>query len=611
MTDVMTAPDTIAKETAEPLLRFEGLSIRFGSADYGVSVVKGFSASLHAGKILALVGESGSGKTMVSRAVLRLLPPGGHISGGRILFKGKDLAALSAREMQDVRGVSIGMVFQEPMTSLNPTLTVGFQMAEALKWHFNLPDGECRERSIAMLKRVRITDPETCLAKFPHEFSGGMRQRILLASVLLMKPAVLIADEPTTALDVLAQKQVMDIMCEIVHELGVAVLLITHDLGLVAQYADQVAVIKKGDLIEMGSISDTLLAPKHAYTQSLMGALPVRYTDIKAEVKTPPLCEIKGVSVAYRGRRQWPWQAQPVHKVLHDVSLDLRQGETFVVVGESGSGKTTLARTMLGLIRPDSGSVIYNGTDIGTLDKSAFLVLRQKMQMVFQDPYSALDPRMFVGATIAEGLRHESNMTRAKVRAATLDILREVGLDESYYDRFPHELSGGQRQRVNIARALVSQPDFVVADEPVSALDITVQEEILELFKALQQRHKFACLFITHDLSVAEQVGDRIAVMYQGKLVEAGTRDQVFDDPRHPYTCALLEAAPRLVKSRGDSYELISLKEQNPRPPEGFMFGGWHPELAVTRSVGEATLHDVGAGHLVAFQALSEKERNV
>ncbi len=578
------------------LVSIENLSIRFGDATEGNTVVDRVSVSVGAGEIVALVGESGSGKTMVSRVILGLLPPGGHVSSGRILFKGRDLAHLSAGDMQDIRGAEIGMVFQEPMTSLNPTLTIGFQMAEGLKRHAGLTDKDCKRRAIAMLTRVRIPNPEQCLQQYPHEFSGGMRQRILLASVLMQQPALLIADEPTTALDVLAQKQVMDIMYDIVRDMGISVLLITHDLGLVAEYSDKVAVMCKGQLLDHGNVSDTLLAPKHPYTRKLLAALPERGLKEQAR-EGATLCEVRDLHVAYEGRRKWPWQAAPVHKILHDINLTIEAGEMMVVVGESGSGKTTLAKTILGLVGPTNGQISYQGQDVHSASKQALRQMRQSMQMVFQDPYSALDPRMSIGDLVAEGLRHDPEKNSAQRRQAAADILAEVGLGDGFFNRFPHELSGGQRQRVNIARALVSRPDFVVADEPVSALDITVQKEILELFKSLQERHGFTCLFITHDLSVTENIADRIAVMYRGRLVEQGSRDQVFDTPCHPYTRQLLEAAPRLAAADGE-YRLQTFDAPKCTLPERLSFTGWEGTAAETKL--SLTHWEREPGHLVA-----------
>ncbi len=557
------------------LISLHNLSICFGIGDAAKTVVDGFSASIKAGEILALVGESGSGKTMVSRSILGLLPPGGAIGNGAIFFKGRDLTSVSEKEMQSIRGPEIGMVFQEPMTSLNPTLKIGFQMSEALKKHCGISDEECRHKSIEMLKRVRISDPEVCLDKYPHEFSGGMRQRILLASVLMMEPSLLIADEPTTALDVLAQKQVMDIMCEISKERGIAVLLITHDLGLViSKTADSVIVMCRGKLVEKGLITEVLLDPKEDYTSALMAALPARSCKTAQQDQTI-LCSAQNICVAYDGRRKWPWQALPVYKVLHNVSLTIHRGETLVVVGQSGSGKTTLAKVLLGLISPTSGTITYKNTDLGTASRDDMLAMRRSMQMVFQDPYSALDPRMSIGAIVMEGLRHTTGLTTAKRKQKALGMLTEVGLADSFFDRFPHELSGGQRQRVNIARALVSEPKFVVADEPVSALDLTVQKDILDLFVTLQGRYGFACLFITHDLSVAEHIADRVSVMHAGRIVEEGRRDQIFDRPCHPYTQSLLAAAPKLAPKSAGGYELKAFSSEKYVLPDGYSFGGW------------------------------------
>ena len=584
-----------------PVLQFDQMSVGFGTADADadayVTVVDKLSAQVSAGEISAIVGESGSGKTMASRAVFGLLPPGGAVTGGRILFNGRDLVTASAQEMLDIRGKKIGMVFQEPMTSLNPALTVGFQMGEALKRHYSLSESECRRRSLDMLSRVRIHDAEVCLGKYPHEFSGGMRQRVLLASVLTMEPPLLIADEPTTALDVLAQKQVLDIMQEIVREQETAVLLITHDLGLVAEYADHVTVMRHGKLIESGPVSETLLKPQHDYTKALMDALPTRSEGKRSSDQAEALATVKNVTIRYAGRRKWPWQVTPYLEAVSKVNLTIHKGETLVVVGESGSGKSTLARAILGLVPLHEGAIHYAGDDISIMSAGDLRKLRTRLQMVFQDPYSALDPRMTIFDIVAEGLRHVEGLDAVGRKARTDAILKEVGL-AGFEGRFPHELSGGQRQRVNIARALVSYPEFVVADEPVSALDITVQADILALFQRLQNQLGFTCLFITHDLSVAEQIADRVVVVYQGEIVEEGTRDHIFDTPQHPYTCRLLDAAPRLV-STDEGYQLQPHLINEPAAPDERTFGAWDAKEKTERAT-KRYLHEVENGHYVA-----------
>ncbi|HEX2139487.1 MAG TPA: ABC transporter ATP-binding protein [Woeseiaceae bacterium] len=553
----MSSPGT--SEAAHLLLRFDELSVAFGSDPDGL-VVDRVSLSIHAGEVLAVVGESGSGKTMLSRAVLDLLPPGGRICHGRILFDGVDLRLAPAERMRRIRGRRIGMVFQEPMTSLNPALKVGFQMVEGLRHHHGLPREECRQRAIEMLQRMDVPNAAAALDRYPHEFSGGLRQRLLIASVFLLEPSLLIADEPTTALDVLVQKQVFDIMLEVARDLGTAVLLITHDLGVVARYADRAAVLHGGRLLESGTVRDVLLRPQHQYTRALMGALPRR--ELKPQpVPGPPLFEVRDLTVEFAGRRTWPWQRPSGVRAVDRVDLTIRQGETLAVVGESGSGKTTLARALLNLAGPRSGSVLYKGRDVAGLAGDELRQYRSSLQIVFQDPWGSLDPRMRIRSIVAEGLRTVKGVSRREKRRRSEALLAEVGLGAEYLDRYPHELSGGQRQRVNIARALVAEPEFVVADEPVSALDIIVQAEILALLERVQKARRFTCLFISHDLGVVEQIAERVVVMYRGRIVEEGTRDQVFGSPAHPYTRELLAAAPRLVLAGEQGYCLGEFRQ--------------------------------------------------
>ena len=554
------------------LLKLDGLEVGFSGPNGRRKVVNSVSAELQAAEVTALVGESGSGKTMVSRAILGLLPPGGQITGGRILFDGQDLRRMPAKELRTVRGAGIGLVLQEPLTSLNPALRIGEQMAEALKWHHGVSAAVCRRRSLDMLDRLGIHDPPGCLSKYPHEFSGGMRQRILIASVLMLRPPLLIADEPTTALDVLVQKQVLDAMIDVVREQRSAVLLITHDLALAARYADRLVVMRHGALVECGDTSEILLQPQHEYTKKLLAAMPRSSDRTVPSLSTKPLVVAEDITVRFRGRRRLPWRAAATQDAVEQVRLSVRKGEMLVVVGESGSGKSTLARAMLGLLPLATGRVEYDGVDLGGLSRTKLRRLRRRMQMVFQDPYSALDPRRTVVQTVVEGLRHVPGLNGEERRERALSILVEVGLGQEFADRFPHELSGGQRQRVNIARALVSQPEFVIADEPVSSLDITVQSEILRLFNELRERHGFSCLLITHDLGVAQQVADRVAVMRRARIVEQGSRVRVFGHPCHPYTRALMTAAPMLEAIDNAAYRLVDANFATEPLPKGYAF---------------------------------------
>ncbi|MDB5707207.1 MAG: peptide transporter ATP-binding protein [Sphingomonas bacterium] len=497
-----------------------------------------FSLDIGAGEVVAIVGESGSAKTLATRAIVGLLPPGVRQTAGSILFDGQDLALVSAAGMRRIRGGEIGMVFQEPMTSLNPSMRIGRQLEEALRLHRHMTAGERRGAVLAMLERVRIADPERCLDAYPHEFSGGMRQRIMLASVMLLKPRLLIADEPTTALDSLSEREVMEVMAELAAEAGTAVILITHNLGLVARHAQRAVVLEKGRLVEQGTAAQILSAPTDPYTQRLVASLPSRGAERPAPAGA--LLTVDGLTVSFTRRG-----ARESFKAVDDVSLSIAPGETVAVVGGSGSGKTTLGRAVLGLVDRVEGSIRFDGLDPYSRDRTERRAFHSATQLVFQDPNSSLDPRMRVRQIVAQPLRHLPELSTLGREGRVASVLADVGL-EAFAERFPHQLSGGQRQRVAIARAIVTHPRFVVADEPVSALDATIQAQILGLFAGLQARYGFACLFISHDLGVVEQVADRVVVMRAGRIVEQGTRDAIFDRPMHDFTRQMLAATPTL-----------------------------------------------------------------
>ena len=532
-----------------PLLRIASLRIEATTRRHTAPrppLLEDLSFELDEGQVLAIVGESGSGKTMAARAILDLLAPGVQRVGGSIQLNGRELTTLSQEQMRAVRGGDIGMVFQEPMVSLNPAMTIGRQLAEGLRLHRKLPDAEIKRLCVEMLTRVRITDPEKCLASFPHEFSGGMRQRIMLASVMLLKPRLLLADEPTTALDTLSQREVLELMVELARDNKVAVLLITHDLGLVAKYAEKVIVLEKGKLVEAGDTRQVLTRPSQPYTQRLVASLPRR-----AEGRAPiadaakVVLSVRGACIDYPGRPGL-LRAGPAKRVVRGVDLMVREGEIVAVVGASGSGKTTLGRAVLGLKPLAEGAVVFDGVDIAAMTPVQMRDFRRGAQLVFQDPFSSLDPRLKVGQIVGAALRHAPELSRQERRTRVEQILSEVGLD-GFSERHPHQMSGGQRQRVAIARAVVSRPRLVVADEPVSALDMTIQLQVLSLFQRLQSQYGFACMFITHDLAVVEQVADTVVVMSQGEVVERGDVDAVFAAPRHDYTRALLAATPSLA----------------------------------------------------------------
>ncbi|RWN63342.1 MAG: ABC transporter ATP-binding protein [Mesorhizobium sp.] len=524
------------------MLSVRNLSISVGPS--GKRIVDGMNFDLAPSDMLALVGESGSGKTMAARSIVSLLPaPLVTTPDSSIHFEGQELTGLAAKALRRIRGARIGMVFQEPMVSLNPAVTIGEQMAEGLRLHSAMSRAEIKDRSLAMLERIQIKDPGKCLAAYPHEFSGGMRQRIMLASVMLLKPRLLIADEPTTALDTLVQRDVLDLMVELTRENGTAVLLISHDLGMVSHYVNNVTVMCEGKAVEQGSSTQVLHAPQHDYTKRLVDALPKRSAGgSRKTVDGPPLVEISKVVIDYPGRPRLFGRAQP-KRAVDGVDLTIRRGETLALVGASGSGKTTLGRAIVGLVRPASGTISLLGTAIANDRSADARAQRRDMQIVFQDPYSSLDPRQSIAEIITEPLKLDTELDRKRRTARTDEVIEEVGLTRDLLERFPHQLSGGQRQRVAIARAIVRRPAFVVADEPVSALDMTVQKQILLLIRSLQERYGFACLFVSHDLGAVEQVADRVAVMQDGRIVEIGDRDDVFDRPRHAYTRALLDAA--------------------------------------------------------------------
>lgn len=518
----------------EPLLDIQNLDVFAGSRQ----LLKQVSFAVAAGERVGVVGESGSGKSITSRAILRLLPDGLRLSSGHIHFKGRDVAGFNDGELRGLRGAGIGMVFQEPMTSLNPALRIGFQLSEGLALHRPELDAAKRDALVqAMLRRIGLTDPERVMRAYPHEFSGGMRQRIMLASVMLVQPSLLIADEPTTALDAVVQKDVLDLMSELVAEQGMGLILVSHDLPIVARYTQRIVVMRQGQVVEAGPTSEILANPRDLYTQRLLSALP-RKGPSRPRPTAPPLLEVRNVDVAYgHGARRV--------SVLHDVTLDVHPGEIVALVGGSGSGKTTLGRAISGLVGAERGTIVLNGLPVPRGRRGRREYYRH-CQMIFQDPYASLDPRVRIGNTVAESLRHNPSLPRQMRRDRAREMLEEVGLAAEFFERFPHQLSGGQRQRVAIARALVCRPDLVVADEAVSALDLTVQAQVLELLARLQQERGFACLFVTHDLGVVEQIADRVVVMHQGRIVESASCDGLFAQPQHVYTQTLLAAVPRM-----------------------------------------------------------------
>jgi peptide/nickel transport system ATP-binding protein len=500
------------------------------------------SLSLSANEILCVVGESGSGKSMTANAVMRLLPPGVAIDGGRILFEGRDLAGLTEPQMRKVRGAGIAMIFQEPMTALNPLRSIGDQIGEMFQLHTDLGKAEIRDKVQALLEEVRIPDPVAAAKAYPHELSGGQRQRAMIAMALALDPRVLIADEPTTALDVTTQAQILELIRDLQKRKGTAVLFITHDFGVVAEIADRVAVMSQGRVVEQGTAEAVLGNPQHPYTKQLIAAVPPLKAPAPRELATETILAVEHVSKTYRSGG-FLGRGQRVTHAVMDVSLVLPKGATLGIVGESGSGKSTLARCLVRLIDPESGAIRIGGTDIASLSKSELRAETRHIQMVFQDPFASLNPRRKAGDAVAQGLIVHGT-PRAEARARARELFALVGLDPAATERYPHEFSGGQRQRIGLARALALEPRVLVADEPVSALDVSVQAQVLKLLADLRQRLGLSIVFITHDLRVAAQVCDLVAVMKNGEVVEAGPIGQVFGAPQHAYTQALLAAIP-------------------------------------------------------------------
>ncbi|WP_244491232.1 ABC transporter ATP-binding protein, partial [Bosea sp. Root381] len=526
--------------TQKPLLEVSDLTLAIRATGRIVVNQVGFTVS--PGEIVGIVGESGSGKTLAARAVMGFVPPAVERKAGSIRFDGEEVTTMADKRLRSIRGARVGMVFQEPMTSLNPSMTIGRQLEEGLALHRDLDAAGRKALILDMLRRVGLTDPEGALEAYPHQFSGGMRQRIMLASVMLLKPALLLADEPTTALDAVVQRDVMELMVELTRENGTAVLLISHDLGMVARYCSRIVVMCQGDVVEQGQSEEILARPQHPYTRKLLAAMPLRGPVRSFETGPTPIVAVRDLVVDYPGRQRFFRKSQP-KRALHGISLEVKPGEVVAVVGGSGSGKTTLGQSIAGLVKPSGGEILFEGKAIAK-SETAYWDYRLNCQMVFQDPYSSLDPRMTIGQLVAEPLRLVKGLSRAQRAARLAEVLAEVGLQDGFAERYPHELSGGQRQRIAIARAIVRRPSFVIADEPVSALDVTVRAQVLALFAELQKKHGFSCLFISHDLGVVEQVADRVVVMNEGRIVEQGPRDTIFDAPRHDYTKKLLSAVP-------------------------------------------------------------------
>jgi peptide/nickel transport system ATP-binding protein len=521
------------------LLAVEDLTVALPAGADRPHAVEDVSFSLDRGEILCIVGESGSGKSVSANAIMGLLPKSLPVRRGTIVFEGAELTRLPAEAMRQLRGARIGMIFQEPMAALNPLMRVGDQISEVLRVHA-APGGPRRVQEL--LAAVNLPDPASLARAYPFRLSGGQRQRVMIAMALALEPALLIADEPTTALDVTTQMQILRLIREIQQRRGMGVLFITHDFGVVAEIADRVAVMQHGRIVEQGAAATVLNAPHHAYTRALVAAVPHKAGAARAPAGGDAVLSTRGVTKTYV-RSGGLFARSKALRAVHDADFAIRRGETLGLVGESGSGKSTLARCIVRLVQPEAGEIAFHGTNLRTLSRAAWKPFRRKIQMVFQDPFASLNPRRRVADIIADGpVAHGTARHVARGRAA--ELLRLVQLDAGAADRFPHEFSGGQRQRIGIARALAMDPELLIADEPVSALDVSVQAQVLTLLAELRDRLGLTMLFITHDLRVAAQVCDRVAVMQSGAIVEQGVTGEVFARPSHAYTRVLLDSIP-------------------------------------------------------------------
>jgi peptide/nickel transport system ATP-binding protein len=668
---------TVAPALAAPLLSVEDLHVSFATDIVTVRAVEGFSLQVRPGEIVALVGESGSGKSVSAHSIMRLLPRTGRVPQGRIMFEGRNLLDLPEEQMRDVRGREIAMIFQEPMTSLNPVLPIGLQIIEPLQYHLKMSTKDAMARAAELLRLVGITDPEQRLKQYPHQFSGGMRQRVMIAIGLACNPKLIIADEPTTALDVTIQAQILELMKSLSRDLGIALIIITHNLGIVARYAHRVVVMYSGRVVEQGDADPVFHRPRHPYTMGLLRSVPrldrprtgllatieglppsaadplpgcrfaprcpfhlpvcdtpppLAPTDtggLSACVRAPEIAEGKlawsktGTAASEGARQDSPVPVISVRnltkhfpvktgilarthlvKAVEDVSFEVRPGETVGLVGESGCGKSTVGRLILRLETPTAGSITFEGRDFADASRAEFKTMRRKIQAVFQDPYSSLNPRMTTGQIIAEPLTvYGLSPSGAAARERVATLLNEVGLRPEMADRYPHQLSGGQRQRVGIARALAIEPQFIVCDEAVSALDVSIQGQIVNLLESLQRKRGLSYLFIAHDLAVVRHISSRIVVMYLGRVMETADRDELCDRPLHPYTKLLLDAAPipdpAVEKARAP--RLIQGELPSPlSPPTGCVFHTRCPIATAECREEIPALRDIRPGHSVA-----------
>ncbi len=576
-------------DSTTPILSVRDLSIAFRTREGWGEVVRNVSFDVNAGETVAMVGESGSGKSVSALSVLKLLPERQTRIGGRIEICGRDVTTLSNREMMDIRGRDVGVIFQEPMTSLNPVYSVGYQITEMLRQHREMSNAEASAEARRLLDLVRIPDAARRIEQYPHELSGGMRQRVMIAIAMACQPKLLIADEPTTALDVTVQAQILDLLRTLQKDMGTAILFITHDMGVVAEIADRVLVMCRGDLVESGPTTDIFSAPQHAYTQMLLSAIPAlgamtgesgpKKFGASSDDPAPqpsvhqaeePIVRVDNLVCRFPVRGGILGRHVGNVHAVEDISFSIQPGETLSLVGESGCGKSTTGRALLRLIEPTSGRVTYRGQDLAELDAESLRKVRRSIQMIFQDPFGSLNPRKTVGLAISEPMRIHGIAQGAELKDRTAQLLERVGLDPAWAARYPHQFSGGQRQRICIARALALKPDVLVADEAVSALDVSIKGQIIDLLIDLQETMGLAYLFISHDMAVVERVSHRVAVMYLGEIVETGSRAAVFERPKHPYTRKLLSAVPIPDPSRRGARVTIEADElKSPVRPLG------------------------------------------
>lgn len=558
-----------------PLLRINDLSIDFISESGTTTALKNISLHVDRGEILAIVGESGSGKSVTALAILQLLAKTAKIKSGEILFSpgGRDeikLLSITKKDLQQIRGEQVAMIFQEPMTSLNPVFTCGHQVVESLKLHKKLSFKKAKQEAIDWFRKVKLPEPEIVFSKYPHQLSGGQKQRVMIAMAMCCRPALLICDEPTTALDVTVQKNILQLIKELQEEEKIGVIFITHDLGVVKEIADRVVVMYKGEIVESNTVNEIFSNPQHPYTKGLLACRPVLHkkgerlpvvSDFLKDLKTgstspvipdqqsgassQQLLHVKNLTVVFPGKKNLFGKPLSYTKAVDSVSFDVMKGEVLGLVGESGCGKTTLGRTLLRLIEPAAGEIVYNGIDLAKKSPHELKPLRKDVQLIFQDPYSSLNPRLSIGDAIAEPLKvHSLLKTERQRKEKVIDLLEKVDLHADHFKRYPHEFSGGQRQRIVIARALALNPSFIVCDEPVSALDVSVQAQVLNLLNDIKKEFGFTAIFISHDLSVVRYISDRIMVMHKGKIIETGSADKVYEQPEKEYTKRLIASIP-------------------------------------------------------------------